>query len=94
MTDKIDLDALEKLADEALANGTVQRIYEYRRNTDPATIKALIAELKEAREVIARLGSSEAFDMPQAISGPLAGEIRARMDYARAFLARNGKDNT
>ena len=53
--------------------------------------EALIAELKEAREVIARLGSSEAFDMPQAISGPLAGEIRARMDYARAFLARNGK---
>lgn len=115
----IDLDALEKLADEApdgpwsvhrrdeprdafyvLDSRRRQVIHALRGNesrarfiaaANPATIKALIAELKEAREVIARLGSSEAFDMPQAISGPLAGEIRARMDYARAFLARNGK---
>lgn len=58
---------------------------------NPATIKALIAELKEARAVIDRLASSEAFDVPQAVNGPLAAEMRARMDYARAFLARNGK---
>lgn len=92
----IDLDALEKLADEATASGggwecSTEAGSAFIEATDPATIKALIAELKEAHSVIERLGASEAFDMPQAISGPLAGEIRARMDYARAFLARNGK---
>ena len=118
----LDLDSLEKLADEATpgpwvyeGTGYTDDGGQYREVTSPAevifgewstpseenaafiaaanpqAIKALIAELKEARAVIDRLASSEAFDVPQAISGPLAAEMRARMDAARAFLARNGK---
>lgn len=103
----IDLDALEKLADRCsfgdpwyteenlLGRQNFGQFLPQDRafiaGLSPATAKALIAELKEARAVIDRLASSEAFDMPQAISGPLAAEMRARMDYARAFLARNGK---
>lgn len=87
-----DLDALEKrLRDDAddFANhatpiqgdGPTARLL--REAAD------MIAELREARAVIDRLASSEAFDVPQAISGPLAAEMCARMDYARAFLARS-----
>lgn len=46
----------------------------------------------EAYVAIKRLGSSEAFDMPRAIDGPLASEMRARMGYARAFLANHGAE--
>ena len=71
---KIDLDALEKLADEAEANGTVQRIFEYRRNTNPAIIKALIADLREARGLLQRWRS----DLP----------TEALEDLTDSFLSR------
>jgi len=38
-------------------------------------------------ECLERLASSEAFDLPQAIDGPLAEEMRMRMDYAAARLS-------
>lgn len=38
------------------------------------------------REALTRLASSEAFDLPQVIDGPLAKEMRMRMDFARQAL--------
>ncbi len=70
----IDLDALEKLADGIIGGWSKSRtIYE----PEAATIKALIAELKEAREHLARCVELV----------PAPGAIEA----ADAFLARNGK---
>ena len=61
---------------------------------NPATIKALIAELKEARAIIRPLADCEIIEPDQ----PLADDITARYLFsmgeiraARAFLARNGK---
>lgn len=45
-------------------------------------------DVVELREALERLASSEAFDIPQAIDGPLAEELRQRLDYARAALSR------
>ena len=125
----IDLDALEKLADEAggeswtLGGGGFvvegdRPIADFLAQIDPedwksapslgdaferakfvaaanpATIKALIAELKEARSVIKPLADCEIIEPDQ----PLADDITARYLFsmgeiraARAFLARNGK---
>lgn len=115
----IDLDALEKLADEATpgewepvslsgygspfsirmayqsdnpnASKTHYGIQSVRTRGDahfiaaanPATIKALIAELKEARVVMTRIGFTEA--------GQDGLSLEQCIDAARAFLARNGK---
>ncbi|PZT99883.1 MAG: hypothetical protein DI624_04210 [Brevundimonas sp.] len=53
-----DLDALEKLADEAsMARGLWDEIHclnKFHDHADPATIKALIAELREARGHLSR----------------------------------------
>ena len=46
----------------------------------------LLAAVERMRGTIERLASSEAFDVPQAIDGPLAQELRMRLDYARAAL--------
>lgn len=71
----IDLDALEKLADGIVGGWSKSRtIYE----PEAATIKALIAELKEARGLLVEAGAW----CPTA--GPLGDRISA-------FLARNGK---
>ncbi len=89
----IDLDALEKLADGAAtvrrdANGLLDgddayRIYHaYFEATPPATIKALIADLKEARALLERTWP---------YTNTLAvGAFDLHSDI-RAFLARNGK---
>lgn len=125
-----DLDALEKMADEATpglwepvsisgygspfsirmayqsdnpnASKTHYGIQSVRTRGDahfiaaanPATIKALIAELKEARQAIKPLADCEIIEPDQ----PLADDITARYLFsmgeiraARAFLARNGK---
>lgn len=103
---QIDLDALEKLADEAtpgewtinavrtiegqqmvcggvdheyglVADVTMDRDAAFIAAANPATIKALIAELKEAREHLTRCVELV----------PAPGAIEA----ADAFLARNGK---
>ncbi len=99
----IDLDALEKLADRMIENATVQRIFEYRRNTGPATIKALIAELKEARGLLTilddHLGDDDGmWSDDSSISTEWIGSngIRRTLSFGlfrriRAFLARNGK---
>ena len=65
----------------------------FARAANPATILALLSERAELlaavermRGTIERLASSEAFDVPQAIDGPLAQELRMRLDYARAAL--------
>lgn len=83
-TEKVDLDALEKLADEAsMARGFWDEIYclnKFHDHANPATIKALIAELKEARGHLARCVELV----------PEPGAIEA----ADAFLARNGKGET
>ncbi len=73
-TAMIDLDALEKLADGVIGGWSKSRVlYE----PEAATIKALIAELKEARGHLARCVELV----------PAPGAIEA----ADAFLARNGK---
>ena len=46
----------------------------------------LLATVERMRGRLERLASSEAFDLPQAIDGPLAQELRMRLDYARAAL--------
>lgn len=60
---------------------------------NPSTILAILSERAELlatvermRGKIERLASSDAFDVPQAIDGPLAQELRMRLDYARAAL--------
>lgn len=131
----IDLDALEKLADEATpgpwivqdgcswrrigtrhGDGDVLCPTNHHRDNhpdltagrghdtyanlnfiaaaNPATIKALIAELKDARSVIKPLADCEIIEPDQ----PLADDITARYLFsmgeiraARAFLARNAK---
>ena len=66
---------------------------EPRLRTDKADLRLLFSERAELlaavermRGTIERLASSEAFDVPQAIDGPLAQELRMRLDYARAAL--------
>lgn len=80
----IDLDALEKLADEASAPmpGRKRLSWFRRQNTfkdaaNPATIKALIAEVRSLRARVARW---EPPMMTSTASSPCS-----------AFLARNGK---
>jgi len=96
----IDLDALEKLADEASkARGLWDEVYctnKFHDYATPATIKALIAELREARGLL-----SESADLtglcttPDRFSECGTGEVflcmTAHNAKARAFLARNGK---
>ena len=78
-----DLDALEKLADEATLPMSVKTmrmhkkaVREFRIFANPWKIKALIAELKEARGYLARCVELV----------PAPGAIEA----ADAFFARNG----
>lgn len=76
-----DLDALEKLADEATpfhteSNGFIPRSA-FERAITPATIKALIAEVRSLRTRVARW---EPPMMTSTASSPCS-----------AFLARNGK---
>jgi len=98
-----DLDALEKLADEAAVSWPAEawyRDYEIRwgqygsidsedaafmQAASPATIKALIAELKEAHKLLARIDRVYA-DLQDG-NGNHPTELRK----VRAFLARNGK---
>lgn len=54
-----------------------------------ADLRLILNALREQGESLERLASSEAFDMPQAIDGPLAEELRQRLDYARAALTRS-----
>lgn len=113
-TEKVDLDALEKLADEVLESGTgtdIQRMADadqaFYELADPATIKALIAELKEARGLLQGFVDDE----DDAVRNPLGGlslgglmdardnsgcvyqsaALAERIVQTRAFLARNGK---
>lgn len=65
---------------ESIADEAASRLTQVERQRD------------EAYAVIERLGSSEAFDMPRVIDGPLAPEMRARMDCARAFIANQGAE--
>ncbi len=84
----IDLDALEKMADEAMLPMSVKTmrmhkkaVREFRIFANPWKIKALIAELKEARGLLSKIT-----DTP-------SGEYDAAAEAERisAFLARNGK---
>jgi len=59
-----------------------------------ATIARLEAEKVKDGEALERLASGEAFDLPQVISGPLAEELRMRMDFARARLSSRAKDQS
>lgn len=52
----------------------------------------LSAEVERLRGALDRLASSEAFDVSQVIDGPLAEELRRRMDYA-ARARQGGPDN-
>ncbi|WP_295169812.1 hypothetical protein [uncultured Brevundimonas sp.] len=98
----IDLDALEKLAGEAEESGgdwecSSEAGSSFIAAAHPATIKDLIAELKEARGLLDDL-VCEVFD---AITSDgeaqdcKAAELADLVDMARhahrAFLARNGK---
>jgi hypothetical protein len=69
----------------------------------PTDMEAVIAQLdedyasllkayQEQRRALERLASSEAFDLPQPIDGPLAQELRMRLDYARAALNQKGDE--
>jgi hypothetical protein len=49
-------------------------------------LRALLLAYQEQRRALERLASSEAFDLPRIIDGPLAQELRMRLDYARAAL--------
>ena len=51
-----------------------------------AALERQAAEIARLRRALERLASSEAFDLPQPIDGPLAQELRMRLDYARAAL--------
>lgn len=46
----------------------------------------------ELRKALERMASSEAFETPRVIDGPLAPEMRARLDYARQAIANQGAD--
>ena len=105
-----DIDALGKLADEVLESqkGTdLQRMADadqaFYELADPATIKALIAELKEAkglmREFVKADTRPNGLDSLWALCDaqddnwePIQSEQLANtLQSARAFLARNGK---
>lgn len=75
----IDLDALEKLADGVIGGWSKSRtIYE----PEAAAIKALTAELKEARALLER---TRPYTSTLAVG---AADLHSDI---RAFLARNGK---
>ena len=59
-----------------------------------ALIERLSAEREGLRAKLERLASSEAFDIPQVIDGPLAEELRQRLDYARAALTQGESRQT
>lgn len=105
----IDLDALEKLADEATLPMSVktmrmhkEAVREFRIFAKPATIKALIAELKALqafaadeiafafcegfKDAIDREKWGDCYDFAAAKAGDY------RNDRIRAFLARNGEE--
>lgn len=91
----IDLDALEKLAARIWLAVNDRRYPRFSDMESAAeTMDTLIAELKEARQVIKPLSDCEIIEPDQ----PLADDITARYLFsmgeiraARAFLARNGK---
>ncbi|WP_313444568.1 hypothetical protein [Brevundimonas sp.] len=95
----IDLDALEKLADEAMLPMSVKTmrmhkkaVREFRIFANPWKIKALIAELKEAQRLMKpfavyyEINDLDERAADDAIEVPV-GDLR----LVRAFLARNGK---
>jgi hypothetical protein len=124
-TEKVDLDALEKLADEAtpgpwaVREGTYavhQPEYEcwipadrldaaFIAAANPVAIKALIAELKEARGIIAetveefgctidlynRIGPHWTSADGEMFDVGVVLDREPLIDRGRAFLARNGK---
>lgn len=53
-----------------------------------ADLRTLLSSEAGLIAAVERLGSGEAFDVPQVIDGPLAEEVRQRMDYARSLHAR------
>jgi len=55
-------------------------------------LRLILSANREMRAALERLASSEAFDLPQAIDGPLAEEIRMRLDYARSALTTQRRD--
>ena len=75
-TTMIDLDALEKLADEVLERQKGTGLQRYMME-DPATIKALIAEVRSLQVRVAR------WEPPMMTS--------TASSSCSAFLARNGK---
>jgi hypothetical protein len=93
-----DLDALEKLADEAsMARGLWDEIHclnKFHDHADPATIKALIAELREARGLLQAMTAcssdylASGSELARSCKEGMWGEI---LTSSRAFLARNGK---
>jgi hypothetical protein len=96
----IDLDALERLADEVLESQKetdLQRMADadqaFYMLSDPATIKALIAELREARVALEPFAAHFVIyeaDTPPSTVMPITTEYR---HIRRAFLARNGKSD-
>lgn len=49
-------------------------------------------EIRRLRDCLRRLASSEAFDLPQALDGPLAEELKQRMDYAFQSIQQPSPD--
>lgn len=72
-------------ADGIAAQRAVQAYVVASWNALPDLISAA-RERDAMREALTRLASSEAFDLPQVIDGPLAKEMRMRMDFARQAL--------
>lgn len=91
-----DLEALEKLADEAsMARGLWDEIHclnKFHDHADPATIKALIAELREARRLMKPFAVYyEINDLDERLADDTIEVPVGDLRLVRAFLARNGK---